>query len=215
MAIVKTASYGVKTPATDPNVYAFNCNGGNILIATVVITSVSLNYVKYGGVAMTLWSEGSISGGGNGRTRIFYMINPPSGLNNFEISQYANPKLIGLVAFSGINTSDAIEGDTKNTDGVNPQEASVSEADNIPSVGVFVPGNAWGTAYSPNSGETEVIDSSDGEWGHYATYYKIFSGSGTKTMGANNNDAILYAINGMLLLNGEAEVKEKSYLQII
>lgn len=206
MSIVKTAQTQLKTGATNPNTLAIDCNGGNVLVVALGVNAVAVDYVKYNGVAMTLWSKGSQSGGGNGRIRLYYMANPPSGSNNIEVSQYANPKSIGAVAFSGVDTSDLVEADATSTDGVNPQEVSASQAGSVDSVGIAMISNAWGTSYSPNNGETEISDHQDGEWGNFSSYYKIFEdGSGVKTMGANCSPSdILYPINGILLLNGEA-----------
>lgn len=97
---------------SSPFTLAYTNNGNFVAIA---IENNSISSVTYGGVSMTQAAGSPIVHGASGTLAIFYLINPPTGPNNFVIT-YTGSGTSVAVAASWTNVDTAISPEVISTD---------------------------------------------------------------------------------------------------
>jgi hypothetical protein len=84
MALAVTNPY---TKANSTSIPAYNAGSGanRVLVVVIVCFNANPSAISYGGSAMTL-ADQQLDNDGWGRTKLFYLLNPPSGSNSFTIT---------------------------------------------------------------------------------------------------------------------------------
>lgn len=122
---VATINAALATTATANTVISgsVDCTGANCLVTTFSWSATSPDAaptaVTYNSVAMTLVYNQVTAGGANGRTAMYYLVNPTTGSNTLSVTFAVNQDELQLVgqALTGVNTGSPV-GTPTNTNGL-------------------------------------------------------------------------------------------------
>lgn len=218
IALVNSASYYQTADVSA----AFDATGANYLLVGIV-TLGTINSITYNSAAFTQHLNTSLAIDGVPTVSanfIWYgLANPTAGSNTFvlDTSVVADPTFTFILALSGVNTNDAVEGTDTDTATTGSADISITQASNVSSF-MAVVGSVRASTTGANYNDTdstpaftELIDSQgivgDNNAGRYV-HYGTFEGSGAKTYAGSNNYTTPDRHSDIaILLNGSSTAK--------